>query len=78
MSENETTFEDKIFAYALLGFCAGLGYCIRSPFGISIFLQDFEQHFILLDGLIRIISIGLGVFILIGVVLIHIDRRKAE
>jgi len=75
MSE-ETSFESKIFAIAFLAFCFGFGYWTRSDNGIALFSQNLESSFILLDGLVCIITICLGILVLIGMLLIHFEKKE--
>ena len=75
MSE-ETSFESKIFAISMLVFSFCFGYWTRSDSGIALFLQDSEFPIILLDGLVRIIGIVLGILVLIGMILLHFDKKK--
>ena len=75
MSTNENTLEDKILAIGMLGFCVGFGYWTRSGSGVILF-YDMGPQVVLLDGLVCIITLCLGILVLIGMILLHFDKKE--
>lgn len=62
MSDNENTFEEKIYTCAILLLFACIGYILRSLAQVALF-----------DGLITIMVICLGVLVIVGAVLLQFD-----